>query len=108
MTIDWSKYESVPSESSPVVLREVAIGVEVPVTFSQVKEVSNGGLLAVVETELEGDFLWLSSSEYGPQNGFMSLVKAANGGENIEGKTFTFSRIESEKSPAGYAYRWTA
>jgi hypothetical protein len=38
----------------------------------------------------------------------MSLIKAADGGENIEGNTFNFTRVESEKSPAGYAFRWEA
>ena len=100
--IDWS---SVLSTSEAVSLREVPMGEEVTVIFNRVFE-ADGTLGAEVETELPGDVLWLKG-QFGPQNGLLSLIKAADGGENIEGGTFVFSRIESEKSPAGYAFRWS-
>jgi len=99
--IDWS---NVLSSSEAVSLREVPIGEEVSVNFTRVFEV-DGTLGAEVACDLPGEVIWLKG-QFGPQNGLLSLMKAAEGGENIEGNTFTFSRIESEKSPAGYAFRW--
>ena len=46
------------------------------------------------------------SEKFGPQNGLFSLVKAADGGENIENHAFIYTKVTSEKSPAGYAHRW--
>ena len=104
MSIDFSKYET--NNDVQVMLRSIDLDVAHQVTFDKVLEV-NGSLMAEVTTELEGNILWIWSSEYGAQNGFNSLVKAANGGENIEGNTYTITRVPSEKSPAGWAYRWT-
>jgi hypothetical protein len=99
--IDWS---NVLSSSEAVSLREVPIGDEVQVSFTRVFE-ADGKLGAEVACDLPGDVLWLKG-QYGPQNGLLSLMKAAEGGENIEGQSFVFTRIESENSPAGYAFRW--
>lgn len=107
MVIDWNSILSTTDNMEVVALREQPLGEEVQVTFDRVFTASNGSVGAVVTTDMPGELLWLASGEHGPQNGLPSLVKAAEGGENIEGNTFTFSRIESEKSPAGYAYRWT-
>lgn len=104
MSIDFSKYET--NNDVQVMLRSIDLDVAHQVTFDKVLEV-NGSLMAEVTTELEGNILWIWSSEYGAQNGFNSLVKAAKGGENIEGNTYTITRVPSEKSPAGWAYRWT-
>ena len=100
-SIDWS---AVLNSSEAVSFREVPIGEEVSVNFTRVFE-ADGNLGAEVVSDLPGDVLWLKG-QYGPQNGLLSLMKAAEGGENIEGNTFVFTRIESESSPAGYAFRW--
>ena len=99
--IDWS---NVLSSSEAVTLREVPMNEEVRVTFTRVFE-TDGTLGAEVACDLPGEVIWLKG-QFGPQNGLLSLMKAAEGGENIEGNTFVFTRIESEKSPAGYAFRW--
>ncbi len=102
-TIDWN----LGNNDETVALNEVPLGVEVSIKFDKVFPTPSGAIGAEVTTDIAGQIIWLRGS-YGPQNGMMSLVKAADGGDNIEGKTFTFTRIESDKSPAGYAYRWTA
>lgn len=105
--IDWSVL-STGSEKEQVALKEVPLDTEVSITFDRIFSTPSGTIGAEVSTEISGELIWLSGS-YGPQNGMMSLVKAAGGNpDDIEGKTFTFSRITSEKSPVGYAYRWTA
>ena len=55
---------------------------------------------------IEGDTLWLKG-KFGFQNGCLSLLNAA-GKKPLEGNTYTFMKIESDKSPAGYAFRWQA
>ena len=107
MSIDFSKYETTTNDE-PVALSQLAIDESHSVTFDAIEEVGEGSLLAKVTTELEGDILWLYSQDFGAQNGFNSLKKAADGAENIVGGTFTYTRVSSEKSPAGYAHRWTA
>ncbi len=94
-----------PSGGDAVSLREVPMDTEVAFTFTSVTQTQQGYIVASVDTEVAGDTLWLKGSN-GPQNGLMSLMKAAQGGENIEGNTFMFCRVASEKSPAGYAFRW--
>lgn len=107
MEIDWTGVLAHADNLEVVTLREAPIGETTPVTFDRVFTADNGSIGAVVTTDLPGELLWLSSGEHGPQNGLPSLVKASEGGENIEGNTFCFSRVESEKSPVGYAFRWT-
>jgi hypothetical protein len=107
MDIDWDNVLKHTENLEVVTLREAPIGEITEVTFDRVFTAENGSVGAVVTTALPGELLWLASGEHGPQNGLPSLVKASEGGENIEGNTFCFSRVESEKSPAGYAFRWT-
>lgn len=105
--IDWAAMTQSPA-SEQMNLSATELNTTHNVTFLEVRSPSEGLLVARVDCEtIEGDSLWLRG-RYGPQNGLLSLVKAADGGENIEGQTFTFTRIESENSPAGYAFRWTA
>lgn len=102
LEIDWNR----ATNGVMMVLAEAEIASEHLVTFVDLRQMDNGAILATVDSPtLEGDNLWLSG-KFGPQNGLLSLTKAADGGENIEGNTFLFSRIESEQSPSGYAYRW--
>ncbi len=108
MDIDWNSILTTSEALEVVALREAPIGEITEVKFERVFTADNGSIGAQVTTDLPGELLWLASGEHGPQNGLPSLVKAAEGGENIEGNTFNFSRVESEKSPVGYAYRWTA
>jgi len=106
MSIDWNTIEA-RTENTPLDLRAVEVGESHLITFHEVKQMENGSIVATVESEtIEGTSLWLSGS-YGPQNGLMSLIKAAQGGDNIEGGSFVYTKVESEKSPAGYAHRWT-
>lgn len=106
MSIDWNQFEA-RTENTPLDLRAVEVGESHTITFHEVKALDSGALVATVESEtIEGSTLWLAGS-YGPQNGLLSLMKAAEGGDNIEGGTFVYTKVESEKSPAGYAHRWT-
>jgi hypothetical protein len=108
MEIDWNQVISTSEKKEPVTLREAPIGEVMEVKFDRVFSTEDGSIGADVTTNLPGEMLWLSSGTHGPQNGLLSLVKAAGSGEGIEGNTFKFSRVESEKSPVGYAYSWTA
>lgn len=102
--IDWESMTGFP-ENEQANLKDVNIGDSHQVTFHKVKQVGTR-LVAEIESDtLPGDHLWLRGT-WGAQNGLMSLIKAANGGENIEGKTFTYTKVKSEKSPAGYAHSW--
>ena len=106
MSIDWTQFEA-RTENTPLDLRAVAVGESHTITFHEVKALESGALEATVESEtIEASTLWLAGS-YGPQNGLLSLMKAADGGDNIEGGSFVYTKVESEKSPAGYAHRWT-
>lgn len=105
-TIDWTNITQPTNRN--MVLGEAPVNETHAVTFHEVKQTPNGGLVATVESEtLEGETLWLVSPRWGNQNGLLSLIKAAQGGENIEGGTYQYTKVESEKSPAGYAHRWT-
>jgi hypothetical protein len=106
--IDWTNLvDDSSDEEITVDLKKMEIGTEATVHFESVRGVSNGMIVATVASEeLEGTTMWLRG-KFGPQNGLLSLVKAASGGDMIEGNTFTLAKIPSEKSPVGYAYRWT-
>tara|TARA_R110002110_G_scaffold248989_1_gene465174 strand:+ start:172 stop:519 length:348 start_codon:yes stop_codon:yes gene_type:complete len=105
-TIDWNNALS-PIPSETLSLGEAVIDEPHVVIFDQVKALENGAIVATVECEtLSGTTLWLRSERYGPQNGLASLVKAADGGEHIETNAFIYTKVASEKSPAGYAHRW--
>ena len=104
--IDWSAMVQ-HAEKTEMNLRVVEVGDSHTVEILDVRQVNDTTLVADVKSEtLAGDYLWLRGS-LGAQNGFHSLIKAANGGENIAGSTFVYSKVESEKSPVGYAHRWT-
>ena len=105
--IDWDAVVE-PAANVTMTLAEVPLDETHAVTFVALTPLPENLLVADVSSEtLEGNALWLRG-QFGPQNGLHSLVKAAEGGENIVGKTFNITRVASEKSPAGYAYRWTA
>jgi hypothetical protein len=106
-TINWN--EALRPVNTKLALNEAEIGVEYPVLFEEVKLLDEGAIVATVDCEeLEGNTLWLRSAKYGAQNGLASLLKACDGdGDKIEGGTFTYTRVESDKSPTGWAHRWT-
>jgi hypothetical protein len=91
------------SEQKTMDLRTVGVGESHNVTFRAVREVPNGLLAEVTCETLEGTTLWLRGS-YGPQNGLLSLANAA---EDPTAQMMTYQKVASDKSPAGYAHRWT-
>lgn len=104
--IDWTTALE-PEPSVSIVLSDAELNTPHAVFFRTVRSTEDGFIVASVDCDtLEGDTLWLRG-KFGPQNGLHSLVNAADGGENIEGNTYTYTRVESENSPAGYAHRWT-
>ncbi len=104
--IDWNSALK-PAPSANVALAETEIDVQHIVTFESVSQTPQGYIVAnVVSETLEGDTIWLRG-KFGSQNGFGSLLHAVeNEGEMIEGNSFIFTKVESAKSPKGYAYRW--
>ena len=102
--IDWEAMIASP-EQIKMDLKQVEIGGSHVITISEVRQIENSLIAQVNSETLAGDFIWLRG-DLGPQNGFLSLVKAAEGGENIAGSTFEYQKVESEKSPVGYAHRW--
>jgi len=104
--IDWNEALK-PAPSEQVSLAGTTIDEAHKVTFVSLTQTPQGYIVANVESEtLEGDTLWLRG-KYGSQNGFGSLLHAVeNEGEMIEGNSFIFTKVESSKSPKGYAYRW--
>ncbi len=105
MAVDWQDVLSGPSESLIMKLSDATIDEKHEVAFDTVTQTESGWIVADVRSEtLTGDTLWLKG-KFGFQNGCLSLVNAA-GKKGIEGNTFTFTKVESEKSKTGYAYRW--
>lgn len=105
-TINWN--EAMKPVSTKLALNTVEVGEEHTIFFEEVKQLDEGAIVATVSSEtLEGTTLWLRSAKYGAQNGLGSLIKVADGGENIEGNSFKYTRVESENSPVGWAHRWT-
>lgn len=87
-------------------LSNAEIGKGITISFLSVRQNSDGSIVASVDSEgLEGDTLWLSSARYGAQNGLASLLIATDG-KTPEGMDLTFTKVESKKSPAGYAFHW--
>lgn len=102
--INWN-IEAV-QEDVNVSLRETEMDKDYPVFFRRIFQTEKGAIGAEVEcATMEGSTLWLKGT-YGPSNGMMSLVKAAGTPDDIEGKTFVYRRVKSEKSPSGYAHSW--
>jgi len=102
--IDWGIVTNFP-ESIIMDLKEVEIGDSITVCFEEVKQVGDKIIATVTSDDLPGDTLWLKGN-FGPQNGLLSLIKTLKGGDNIEGSTVKYTKVESEKSPAGYAHLW--
>ena len=105
--VNWSK----AGNSGVLAIRDAVIGVAHKVTFVEVKQLDNGAIVCTVKSDtLAGGTLWLSSADYGYQNGAMSLIHNAKkdkaGNPKIEGNTFTFTKVDSDKSPTGFAYHW--
>ncbi len=88
-------------------LTDLEMEVTHEVTFLSIRQNDDGSIVSSVDSEsLEGDTLWLRSARYGAQNGLGSLLAAA-GGKINDGDVFSVTKVPSEKSPAGYAFRWT-
>ena len=106
--VNWNNVLSGGQPNVNMSFKEMEIGECHEVTFVSVSETKNGGVVADVESStLAGNTLWLMG-KFGPQNGCLSLLNASGKKQEIEGKTFTIEKVESEKSPAGFAYRWQA
>mgnify|MGYP003647383817 CR=1 FL=1 len=104
--IDWNAVQEYP-EVELLNLGDLEIDNSVSITFSSVRELPNGGLVADISSP-DGDWgaMWLKG-KFGLQNGALSLMKISDGGKDIEGGTYSATKISSDKSPAGYAFRWT-
>lgn len=108
--VEWNTLIQTQTEDvEAVALKESPIGESHAVTFDSVFTTDNGSIGAFVTTELAGRLIWLFSPEYGPQNGLHSLIAATGEAtsEGLEGHTVNYTRVESEKSPVGYAHRWS-
>ena len=104
--IDWTNAQQAPSVN--ISLAEATIDEPHVVLFERVSQTPQGYIVCTVSSDtLEGNTIWLRG-KYGSQNGFGSLLNAVDDeGDLIEGNEFIFTKVESEKSPKGYAYRWT-
>lgn len=108
MKPDWTNVWGDDDEDRVVSLKEMEVGSSATFNFSAVRQTRQGFIVATVESEeIEGTTMWLKG-KFGPQNGLLSLLKAAGDGDNIEGNTYTLTKIESENSPTGYAFMWTS
>ena len=105
--INWT--EITTPQNVIMKLAEVELNTDHDVTFVSLFQTDAGGVGANVTCDsIEGDLLWLAG-DYGPSNGLNSLIKAAGGdADSIDGGTYTYSRVTSEKSPSGYAHYWRA
>ena len=91
-TIDWNTALS-PAPSENLALHDAEIDTPHTVVFDELRALDSGGIVATVECEtLTGTTLWLRG-KFGPQNGLHSLVKAADGGENIEHHAFVYTKV---------------
>tara|TARA_R100000951_G_C2653280_1_gene185212 strand:- start:1131 stop:1463 length:333 start_codon:yes stop_codon:yes gene_type:complete len=103
--INWN--DALKPVSLRLNLTDLEMDVTHEVTFLSTRQNDDGSIVSSVDSEtLEGDTLWLRSARYGAQNGLGSLLAAA-GGEINDGDVFSITKVPSEKSPAGYAFRWT-
>lgn len=96
-------------ESIIVDLRAVEVGSSVRFNIESVRtgissKTGDDYIVATVSSEeIEGNTIFFKG-KYGLQNGYASLLKAFNG--VIEGDC-VYHKVESKKSPVGYAHRWT-
>jgi hypothetical protein len=103
--INWN--DALKPVSTAMQLGELEIDVTHEVTFLTIRQNTDGSIVATVDSEtIEGDSLWLKSAKYGPQNGLGSLLNVADGSLQ-DGDSFSITKVASDKSPKGYAYRWT-
>ncbi len=105
--IDWTiNNEHEPSVS--ITLNGTTLDEKHLVMFTSVKQTEGGYIVADVACEtLEGNTLWLKG-KFGFQNGALSLMKASKDPTTIEGNSFVFTKVASEKSVTGYAFLWEA
>lgn len=107
---DWSSF--MMPENKVLSGNDLEVGGEITVQFGEVKQVTIGGdnpvigIVADITTEEDHSSIWLFG-QFGGQNGWFSLLHQVKGVvADINGKTFTFSKPESDKNPQGYAFRW--
>jgi len=103
--INWN--EATKPVSLRLNLTDLEIDVTHEVTFLSIRQNTDDSIVASVDCEtIEGDTLWLRSARYGAQNGLGSLLLAAENSLE-DGDSYCITKVTSEKSPAGYAFRWT-
>ena len=96
-----------------IALSESPLGETHSVLISTVFQTEKGSIGAYVESEtLAGNLLWLNSADFGPQNGLRSLLKATglsleSSPDDLKTLSVKYTRVESDKSPVGYAHLWT-
>jgi hypothetical protein len=96
-------------KSVMVDLRTVEVGSSVKFNIESVRtgissKTGDDFIVATVSSEeIEGNTIWFKG-KFGLQNGYASLLKAFGG--VIEGHC-VYHKVESKKSPVGYAHRWT-
>jgi len=109
-TKEAEKTEAETSTNYPVSvtvdLKGVAVGDSHLILIKSVRAGAKDGsdyIVATVESStLTGNTIWFKG-KYGLSNGYASLLKNSNG--VIEGE-WIYSKVESTKSPVGYAHRW--
>lgn len=88
-------------------LKSVAVGDSHAINIQSVRAGAKDGqdyIVATVESStIEGNTIWFKG-KYGLSNGYASLLKNSNG--VVEGE-WIYTKVESSKSPVGYAHRWT-
>lgn len=110
MKIDWG-IEANQKPTKPIQLNELEIGESVKLTIEDMRQPVSDGIDYIVatvsSTEIEGDTMWLKG-KFGLKNGAFSLFKliGSDESEDFVGKDYIVSKVESEKSLTGYAYRW--
>lgn len=106
---EWNTLLKPVDNLENLALSESPLGTSHDVTINSVFKTEAGNIGAMVSCEsMSGNVLWLLSNEYGGQNGLNSLIGATESTEpsDLTGKTVRYTRVESEKSPVGYAHRW--
>lgn len=105
--IEWGLKQTPQSEAMK--LKEIKMGVAYAVTITDLRNTSNGFVVASVESkDLAGDTLWLKG-KFGLQNGAAKLIQLCDGSTDpvdYIGKTFLVSKVENQDSMTGYNYDW--
>ena len=94
-------------ESVLMDLKKVEVGASHAINIQSIRAgVTQSGqdyIVATTESDtLEGNTIWFKGA-YGLQNGYQSILKNSNG--VVEGE-WIYSKVESKRSPVGYAHRW--